>query len=135
MNRNRTFLIVDDDIDDQELFIEAVSEVDKSINCLAVSSCEEALHVLIDRSESLPDLIFLDLNLPRINGKQCLAAIKKESRLNMIPIIIYSTSSEKRDIEEASELGAAYFLTKPNKFEELCQAIRYVVITDWVSSW
>ncbi len=131
MNSNRTFLIVDDDADDQELFIEAVSEVDNSIKCLVASNCEEAFLILGNESNELPHIIFLDLNLPRVNGKQCLAALKKEPRLSAIPVIIYSTSSEKKDIDETSDLGAAYFLTKPNRFEELCQAISYVVTTDW----
>ena len=133
MSSNKTFFIVDDDMDDQELFIEAVNEVDRSIKCLAASNCEEALDMLKTGKISLPDVIFLDLNMPRLNGKQCLAELKKESGLNHIPVIIYSTSSEKRDIEETSRLGAAYFLTKPNKFEELCRAMSYVIETDWRS--
>lgn len=131
MSNNKTFLIVDDDMDDQELFIEAVKEVDSSIKCLAASNCEEALNMLKTGRISLPDVIFLDLNMPRLNGKQCLAELKKESGLKHIPVIIYSTSSEKRDIEETSRLGAAYFLTKPNKFEELCRAMSFVIETDW----
>ena len=131
MSKKRTFFIVDDDIDDQDLFIEAVSEVDKSIECMSASNCEEALDMLRNRKISLPDMIFLDLNMPRLNGKQCLAELKKESHLRDIPVIIYSTSSEKRDIDETTRLGAAHFLTKPNKFEELCKAISYVVSKEW----
>ncbi|MBO9572516.1 MAG: response regulator, partial [Chitinophagaceae bacterium] len=119
------------DIDDQELFVEAIGEIDKSIKCLTAANCEEALDLLRNRKIELPDLIFLDLNMPRLNGKQCLAELKKESHLNHIPVIIYSTSSEKRDIEETSRLGAAYFLTKPNKFDDLCKALNYVAMTDW----
>jgi CheY-like chemotaxis protein len=131
MSKKRTFFIVDDDIDDQDLFIEAVSEVDKSIECMSASNCEEALEMLRNRRIGLPDMIFLDLNMPRLNGKQCLAELKKESHLRDIPVIIYSTSSEKRDIDETTRLGAAHFLTKPNKFEELCKAISYVVSKEW----
>ena len=129
--KTRTFFIVDDDIDDQDLFIEAVSEVDKSIRCMSASNCEEALDLLKNKKIGMPDMIFLDLNMPRLNGKQCLAELKKEAHLAHIPVIIYSTSSEKRDIEETSRLGAAHFLTKPNKFEELCRAISFVVSKDW----
>jgi len=131
MNSSRIFFIIDDDIDDQELFMEAVNEVDGSIRCLASSNCDEALDMLKSGTISLPDIIFLDLNMPRLNGKQCLVEIKKEPRLKDIPVIIYSTSSEKRDIEETSRLGAAHFLTKPNKFEELCRTLSDVVKTDW----
>jgi len=131
MKQKRTFFIVDDDIDDQDLFIEAVNEVDDSIECMSASNCEEALDLLKNKKIGMPDMIFLDLNMPRLNGKQCLAELKKEAHLADIPVIIYSTSSEKRDIEETSRLGAAHFLTKPNKFEELCKAISYVVSRDW----
>ena len=131
MKAKKTFFIVDDDIDDQDLFIEAVSEVDNSIECVSASDCEEALDLLKNKKIGMPDMIFLDLNMPRLNGKQCLVELKKEAHLAHIPVIIYSTSSEKRDIEETSRLGAAHFLTKPNKFEELCKAISYVVSKDW----
>lgn len=119
-------IIVDDDVDDQELFIEAVGEVDGSIECVSVSNCEEALVMLKTRKVN-PDMIFLDLNMPRLSGKQCLAEIKRESHLKDIPIVIYTTSSEKRDIDETARLGATHFLTKPNKFEELCRAVSEMV--------
>lgn len=131
MMTKRTLFIVDDDIDDQDLFIEAVNEVDTSIQCMSASSCEEALDLLKNKKVSLPDIIFLDLNMPRLNGKQCLAELKKQAHLRHIPVIIYSTSSERRDIEETTRLGAAHFLTKPNKFEELCKALSFVVSKDW----
>ena len=131
MKPKRRFFIVDDDVDDQELFIEAVNEVDDSIECLSASNCEEALDLLKNKKISMPDMIFLDLNMPRLNGKQCLAELKKQAHLADIPVIIYSTSSEKRDIEETTRLGAAHFLTKPNKFEELCKAISFVVSRSW----
>lgn len=131
MIRKKRFFIVDDDLDDQELFIEAVNEVDSSIECISSSDCEEALDLLRNSKIELPDVIFLDLNMPRLNGKQCLAELKREAHLRHIPVIIYSTSSEKRDIEETARLGAAHFLTKPNKFEELCKAVSFVVSKDW----
>jgi CheY-like chemotaxis protein len=132
MSPKRTFFIVDDDVDDQELFMEAVGVVDKTIRCFSASSCEEALETLLTGKIPSPDLIFLDLNMPRINGKQCLTELKKVARLKDIPVIIYSTSSEKRDIDETTGLGAAYFLTKPNKFDELCKSLTYVISQDWM---
>ena len=70
---------------------------------------------------------FLDLNMQETTGFQFVKAIRHKN----IPVIIYSTSSEKRDIEETTRLGAAHFLTKPNKFDELCKAISFVVSKDW----
>ena len=72
MSNSKTFFIVDDDVDDQELFMEAVNEVDKTITCISASNCEEALDSLKSGKVVLPDIIFLDLNMPRLNGKQFL---------------------------------------------------------------
>jgi CheY-like chemotaxis protein len=131
MSKKRMFFIVDDDTDDQELFIEAINEIDNTIQCLSASDCEEALDKLKNGKMALPDMIFLDLNMPRLNGKQCLAELKKLAHLRHIPVIIYSTSSEKKDIEETARLGAAHFLTKPNKFDDLCKALKFVMSKDW----
>jgi CheY-like chemotaxis protein len=131
MIQKKTFFIVDDDTDDKELFIEAVNEIDDSIECISASNCEEALQILKSGDIALPDVIFLDLNMPRLNGKQCLIELKKTAHLSNIPVIIYSTSSEKKDIDETTRLGAAHFLTKPNKFDELCKALSFVVSKDW----
>jgi CheY-like chemotaxis protein len=131
MSTKRIFFIVDDDADDQELFSEAVSEVDRNIECISAYSCEDAIDWLRNRKIS-PDMIFLDLNMPRVNGKQCLLELKQIEGVRNIPVIIYTTSSEKRDIEETARLGAAHFLTKPNKFAELCKALSFVVSKEWV---
>jgi len=133
MSKPKTFFIVDDDVDDQEIFVSAVQEIDKSIKCITSSDCEEALRILKTELTQLPDYIFLDLNMPRINGRQCLAELKKEVKLRHIPVIIYSTSSLKKDIEETARLGADHFLIKPNKFDELCSAINFVLSVDWIA--
>ncbi len=132
MSGNRIYLIVDDDRDDQDLFIEAVHKIDETIRCYSASDCEEALRFLRSGVTLLPDLIFLDLNLPRINGKQCLIELKKDVALRDIAVVIYSTSSERSDIEETARLGAVHFLTKPNTFGELCDALRFIAST-WPS--
>ena len=74
----------------------------------------------------MPEYIFLDLNMPRMNGKQCLEQIKSESNFNSIPVIIYTTSKAKEDIEETRYLGAHYFLTKPYKYADLKKAIESI---------
>jgi DNA-binding NtrC family response regulator len=79
MKPKRTFFIVDDDVDDQDLFIEAVNEVDGSIECMSASNWEEAPDLLKNKKIGIPDMIFLDLNMPRLNGKQCLERIEKRS--------------------------------------------------------
>ena len=128
----QNLMLIDDDEDDREIFSSILEDAWPAISLSIATNGREALQKL-QTSPNAPDLIFLDLNMPRLNGKQCLAELKKEAHLAHIPVIIYSTSSEKRDIEETSRLGAAHFLTKPNKFEELCRALSYVVSKDWTS--
>lgn len=127
----KTFFIVDDDADDQEIFLAAVKKVDESIKCITVDNCEEALRKLKVADAQLPDFIFLDLNMPRINGRQCLVELKKYAHLKHVPVIIYSTSSLKKDIEETAQLGADMFITKPSRFEDLCKALTNVISLEW----
>lgn len=114
-----TVLIVDDDMEDQELLREAIKEVDKSVHCLGAKNGEEALDMLHTLVPKLPQLIFLDLNMPRMNGKIFLRKLKQLGALNEIPVIIYTTSKMQVDIEETKQLGALQFITKPNSFEDI----------------
>ena len=126
----KTLLIVDDDPDDVQLFSEAVSGINNSFRCLSASNGEEALQ-LLKEAIIKPDFIFLDLNMPRMNGKQCLVQLKTDSQFADILVIIYSTSKVKKDIEDTLRLGAVSFLTKPNKFDHLVKAISYVLAGKW----
>src|SRR5690606_28093529 len=94
------FLIVDDDTEDQELFIDVVREVDPSIECISAFTGEEALTLLREDSPALPDYIFMDLNMPRLNGVQCLSKIKKMQYLQHIPVLLYTTSNWTRNKQE-----------------------------------
>lgn len=127
----RKLFIIDDDVEDQEIFKEAIKEIDNTILCYSAISGEEALRQLQQEVVVLPDLIFLDLNMPKLNGKQVLKEIKKINLLRAIPIIMYSTSFAPRDIEEVTKLGAAFHLLKPSRFEDLCKALKVVLSKDW----
>lgn len=127
MKSPKHVFIVDDDIDDRDLFIEAVDQIDPSIVCKSAQDGQEALQKLNESNGALPDIIFLDLNMPRINGKQCLEQLKNTDHLKHIPVAIYSTSSFQKDIDETRQLGAEYFITKPANFRELCSVIAQVI--------
>lgn len=118
-------LIVDDDAEDIELFGQAVNEVDSSITCVEAYNGLEALKIL-KRNSFLPDYIFLDINMPLMNGRRCLEEIKKDDVYKHIPVIIYSTTNDVRQIEECKELGAD-FLTKPDSFDVLISALRKIL--------
>ncbi len=114
----KRFLLIDDDSDDRELFSEALSLVEPAIICDQAMDAEEGLARLQQSGEE-PDLIFLDINLPVMNGWQFLTRLKKESDLKHIPVIMYSTSSNVRDMKTAREMGALCFITKPHAFRML----------------
>ncbi len=124
-------MIVDDDADDCEFFCEAVTEINSSNECLMAQDGKDALKTLRSGIKQLPDFIFLDLNMPLMNGKSCLKELKNDVKLKNIPVIIYSTSSHPKDIEETHELGATHFLVKPSSFQKLKTEIAFVVNKDW----
>jgi CheY-like chemotaxis protein len=118
----RTCLLVDDDEDDKEIFCLALQKVDPSIDCITASDGKEALSILNNNS-FIPDYIFLDLNMPLMDGKECLRQIKKRNHLDQVPVIIFSTSSAARDIEETKRLGASSFIVKPPLVETLAKKL------------
>ena len=127
MKKSRVIMIVDDDEDDVELFSDALKEVDREVQCTSASNGEDALIKLSKGDTPLPDYIFLDLNMPRLNGKQCLKRLKSDSKLRHIPVIIYTTSKLREDMEETKQLGAVHFLTKPNKLNDLRKEITSIL--------
>jgi len=114
----RTILLVDDDTDDQVLFLDALSHVNKTVKCDIANNGLEAMEALRSKTSS-PDLIFLDLNMPKMNGYECLVEIKKEHSFKHIPIVIYSTSRIETEKQRTLEMGAKHFFTKPNDFTVL----------------
>lgn len=113
-----SILLVDDDIDDQEIFTSALAFIDPSIVCSIVPNGMEGIR-LLKNAVLMPDLVFLDLNMPLMNGIQFLKEAKGISGVKDVPVIIYSTASDIRTIEEAKQAGAHQFITKPEKFSEL----------------
>ncbi len=111
-------LNVDDDAEDREFFRDALREIDASITCLVAGNAMEALTLLKTR-HPLPDYIFLDINMPMMDGKQCLKALKAMEEFQSIPVVMYSTSTDSREIHECYHLGAEDFLIKPHSFEKL----------------
>jgi CheY-like chemotaxis protein len=112
-----TCFLVDDDIDDQEIFLTVMEEIAPGIRCVTALNGQEAMNMLTS-GEVVPDLIFLDLNMPLMNGKQFLAACGQVDKCRHIPVIVLSTTSDKSNIEETFRLGAKDYITKPHKFSE-----------------
>jgi DNA-binding NtrC family response regulator len=111
-------LLIDDDEDDQELFLTAIKEIGSPVECIALNSARSALMQLDSRTLTA-DIIFLDLNMPIMSGQQFLSELNKRDALSQIPVIILSTSSNIETINQTKALGAKSFFTKPNNFKDL----------------
>ncbi|MEJ1241435.1 response regulator [Chryseolinea sp. T2] len=122
------FLLVDDDADDGILFAEAAREISPDVDCRVVQGGMKLFDLLSSDQRFTPDVIFLDINMPILNGWQVLATLKKDPRYSEIPVVIYSTSNHQGDVNRAYESGAALFLTKPESFDELCEILKVVAI-------
>jgi CheY-like chemotaxis protein len=125
-------LIVDDDEDDRFILREAFETTcNFSIECVEAVDGKDALH-LLSSSTVHPDFIFLDINMPRINGLKLLRLLKKDERFKDIPVVMYTTSKRNEDKQEASKLGACYFITKPELLTDLQAEIAFVLEKKWV---
>lgn len=123
-------LVADDDTDDQFMLKEAFSSLNFDKEIRTVENGEELLDYLSrkgkysnDASLPFPKLILLDLNMPKIDGRQCLRLIKENPDYCKIPIIIFSTSNNPEDISQSYELGANSYIIKPYSYNELVEII------------
>lgn len=127
-------LMADDDPDDYLLVRDALAENQSTVLLRFVENGEDLLDYLhrhgkfrSDKINPQPDLIFLDLNMPRKDGREVLKEIKSDKALRLIPIVILSTSGVKEDVLESYTLGANSFITKPASFESLCTVLKTVL--------
>lgn len=111
-------LIVDDDDDDRGLFCEAILRIDPSIKCLIATDGKEAYDLLTTTLTVLPDIIFMDVNMPVMDGKTCLTLLKGNEDLRDIPVVMWSTTLDQNEISQLEQLGAD-FLGKPYNFDDL----------------
>ena len=115
MKKEFTCFLIDDDADDQEIFLSILEEIAPSIRCITATNGHEAIQRLASH-EVRPDIIFVDINMPLMNGKQFLQACMVLDGLGKIPVIILTTSSDRKSIEETLRLGASDYITKPDRF-------------------
>jgi CheY-like chemotaxis protein len=119
-------LYAEDDPEDVEVFCEAVKAIDASIACIVARDGNEALEVL-ENSIILPDYIFLDVNMPMLNGRECLLRIRGSKTYAAIPVIMYTTSTRVGDIRDFKALGANDYVIKPNSFAEVLNYLSRVL--------
>jgi CheY-like chemotaxis protein len=125
-------LLIDDDDDDQFVFLTALEDIAPNSHCHVSNNALEAFQYLNDKTE-IPDMIFLDLNMPLMNGFEFLLILKSDPALSSVPVIIFSTSDNPQDLERAKELGTVQFITKTADVELLKKDLRHIFNTALVS--
>jgi response regulator RpfG family c-di-GMP phosphodiesterase len=127
-NENIQLLLADDDRDDCLFFEEALEELRVSAQLITVHDGEELMQLLLTKNRKLPTALFLDLNLPRKNGIECLTEIKNNKKLRDLLVIVYSTSSDQMTLDLLYEIGAYHFIHKPAEFSKLRTKIKNAFI-------
>ena len=124
-------ILADDDEDDRMFFKEAIDELKVRTKVTLVNDGVEMMDYLNNPENSVPNVVFLDLNMPRKNGMECLKEIRSNSVLKDLSIAIYSTSASEEDIEETFVKGANIYIKKPNDFNELKKVLSDVIHLNW----
>lgn len=109
----RTAFLIDDDVDDLEFLQEIINQVDRRVNCISFPEAEDAINILT-KGTALPDIIFVDYNMPKIDGKQCVAIMRSVPVLSAIPVIVHSTAMTPDLSKNLLKLGATHTFRKPN---------------------
>jgi CheY-like chemotaxis protein len=123
--------LADDDQDDRLFFTDAFDELKIKTKVSTFNDGVELMNYLNNADSILPNVLFLDLNMPKKNGVECLLEIKKNEKFNDIAIAIYSTSSSEEHIEETFINGANIYIKKPSDFDTLKKILSEVVTINW----
>ncbi|MDB5197058.1 MAG: hypothetical protein JWP88_1429 [Flaviaesturariibacter sp.] len=120
--------LIEDDTDDCQIFTEAIKEISTQIILECSNDC---LHVLGKLETFVPELIFLDLHLPKKGGLECLSEIHDTIALRNIPVVMYTGSISPIDIDKSAAMGAKLYFEKPSSYRELVVQLRHVLSRDW----
>ncbi|KYG75128.1 transcriptional regulator [Roseivirga ehrenbergii] len=121
-----SILFIEDDMIERMKFDRTVTKLGFTNKIIEASNGEEALHVL-EEKDIVPNIIFLDLNMPRISGLEFLQKLKSDERLKFIPTIVLTTSNNHRDVLECYRMGIAGYILKPLKYDDYVDKIDKVL--------
>lgn len=128
---HNSIFLADDDEDDCMLFEDALREICEETKLTTASDGEQLMKLLLNDTTELPDSIFLDLNMPRKNGFECLQEIRANDKLKNIPIVIFSTTAQQQSVDRAYEQGANFYIQKPGTFTQLKAIIKKILTIKW----
>jgi DNA-binding response OmpR family regulator len=120
-------LLADDNMNEHFFFAHAMKQSAYNVKLDTLAGGVELLDYIQRHTDTTPDILFLDLNMPMKNGKDCLAAIRSNTYFKSLPVVIYSTSDAEKDINETYALGADLYVRKPNDMDDLKKVIHTVI--------
>lgn len=132
MCKSINIYLADDDEDDRSFFQDALRAVCNDFHLTIARDGRELMDILHLSPDPLPDIIFLDLNMPAKNGFECLAEIKQSDNLKYLPIIVFSTTVQEETVNKVYKEGASYYICKPDNFTHLKKALKKVLEIDWL---
>lgn len=132
MNHEFTIFYTDDDQDDIEFFREIINSFGSGYSLVTQNNGDQLLHALNNPPPN-PHLLFLDINMPGLNGLEVLKKIRESRNPENLPIVMFSTSGDVNTINKSRELGANYYVQKSNVFDQLKRSIEHTLAINWGS--
>jgi len=129
-----TVLLVDDDDDDQFIFISALSGINLKIDYRVVSNGPDAIEMFLTDSSFNPDYIFLDMNMPMMDGRRCIKEIRKLEKKKNTPVIIHSTTNLSEEAAALLDTGASFYFQKPNSIHKFTEILRQILSAHLVAN-
>jgi CheY-like chemotaxis protein len=123
-----TILLVDDDHEEAELFTAALKSLDQTIQFVHAEDCVDLLDSI---RKHKPDIVFIDINMPFLNGIECLKAVRSEPEFESLPIIMYSTSNNQKNIIDSFNNNADLYIVKPDSYRGIIIALEKVLKVNW----
>jgi CheY-like chemotaxis protein len=130
---SKNIYLADDDEDDRLFFQDALTEVCQEVTLTVAKDGVELMDILYLPPTPLPDVIFLDLNMPAKNGFECLEEIKRSELLKHLPVIIFSTTVQEDAVNKVYKEGANFYIRKPDNFAQLKRVLKKVLTIDWLN--
>jgi CheY-like chemotaxis protein len=130
-NQSIRILLADDNAADRELFQEALADADINATLITVNDGEKLMYYLARANGEHPDIIFIDINMPCKNGKECVREIRSNNKLDLVPVVMFSISSRKEDIEETFASGANLYVSKPVFFLDEVEILKKIFSLNW----
>lgn len=130
MNRELTVFYTDDDQDDLEFFREVILLISDNVTVVTQNNGDQLINAL-ENPPPHPHVVFLDINMPGMNGFETLKKLRASEKFSDVPVVMFSTSGDDKTIQKSRELGASFYVQKSGVFDQLKKSIEHTLTIDW----